>query len=172
MSPVNFSKIFIIILSLLIIAFGLFGAISANAVSMSLPATGTGGTPTNASSTPGTFINSFYQFALFLSGIIAFGAIVFGGVKYMTSAGNPSAQSEGKEWIYSALLGLLLLAGAYLILNTINPQITSLSLPALPQQFIPAPISPSTGSGFNGNGTSNGQGTSGGGFGGGGGNAF
>ncbi|HUC02195.1 MAG TPA: hypothetical protein VMA75_04860, partial [Candidatus Paceibacterota bacterium] len=36
-----------------------------------------------------------------------------------------------KEWIWGALLGLLLLAGAYLILNVINPQLVNLNLPTL-----------------------------------------
>ncbi len=58
---------------------------------------------TNANSTsssPGAFIANFYQFALMIGGILAFGVIVFGGIKYMASAGNPSGQTEGKEWIW------------------------------------------------------------------------
>lgn len=131
-------KVSIVACAAFLIIFAVFGVHAAHAVSMSFPTTGNGGTPVNGSSTPGTIINSFYQFALFLSGIIAFGAIVFGGIKYMTSAGNPSAQSEGKEWIYAALLGVALLAGAYLVLNTVNPQLTSLSLPTLPVSYIPS----------------------------------
>src|SRR5665213_1497883 len=70
---------------------------------------------------PAGWVASFYNFALIISGILAFGAIVFGGFKYATSAGNPTGQSEGRAWIWSALLGLLLLGAAYLILQTINP---------------------------------------------------
>jgi hypothetical protein len=81
----------------------------------------------NTSTAPGAYIANFYQFALLIGGILAFGAIVFGGVKYVASAGNPSAQSDGKEWIWGALLGLLLLAGAYLILKVINPQLLNLN---------------------------------------------
>jgi hypothetical protein len=88
------------------------------------------GPNTNSSSTPGAFIGNFYQFALMLGGVMAFGVIVYGGVKYMTSAGNPSGQSDAKEWIESALLGLLLLVGAYFVLNVINPQLVNLSLPS------------------------------------------
>jgi hypothetical protein len=85
----------------------------------------------NTSTAPGAYIANFYQFALLIGGILAFGAIVFGGVKYVASAGNPSAQSDGKEWIWGALIGLLLLAGAYLILEVINPQLLNLNLPTL-----------------------------------------
>ncbi len=86
---------------------------------------------TGANAAPGAFIANFYQFALLISGILAFGAIVYGGVLHAISAGNPAKQSEGKSWIWSALIGLLLLAGAYIILNTINPNLINLNLPAL-----------------------------------------
>jgi len=94
---------------------------------------------TAASAGPGTFVQGFYNFALMIGGILAFGAIVYGGVLYAASMGNPGRQSEGKEWIKSALLGLLLLAGAYLILYTINPNLVNLSLPTLQTVNITAP---------------------------------
>ncbi len=87
---------------------------------------------------PCGWVVNFYNFALLLSGILAFGAIVFGGFLYATSAGNPSRQSEGRSWIQSALLGLLLLAGAYMILYLINPGLTSCSLPTLAPVNFPA----------------------------------
>lgn len=90
------------------------------------------GITTAATSTsPGAFVSGFYNFALMIGGVLAFGAIVYGGVLYAASMGNPGRQSEGKEWVKSALLGLLLLAGAYLILYTINPNLVNLSLPTL-----------------------------------------
>jgi hypothetical protein len=80
---------------------------------------------------PGGFVANFYQFALMIGGVLALGIIVYGGVRYMASAGNPSGQSDAKEWIEAALLGLLLLVGAYFILNVINPQLLNLKLPTL-----------------------------------------
>ena len=109
----------------------------------------------STSSSPGAFVANFYQFALLIGGILAFGAIVFGGIKYVASAGNPSAQSDGKEWIWGALIGLLLLAGAYLILKVINPQLLNLNPATLngiavattptPPISTPTPSQPSTG---------------------------
>jgi len=88
---------------------------------------------TNSASTgPSGFVANFYNFALMIAGVLAFGAIVWGGIKYAAGAGNPSSQSEGKSWIQGALLGLLLLVGAYVILRTINPDIVNLQLPGLP----------------------------------------
>lgn len=81
---------------------------------------------------PGFFIKSFYQYALFISGLLAFGAIVYGGIRYAWARGNPAGETEAKAWIWSALLGMLLLAGAYLILYTINPSLVNLSVGSLP----------------------------------------
>jgi hypothetical protein len=66
-----------------------------------------------------------------LGGILAFGMIVYGAVKYTMSGGNPSGQSEAKDAITQALLGLLLLMGAFIVLNLINPELTRLNLPEL-----------------------------------------
>jgi hypothetical protein len=102
-------------------------AIKASAVSISTNIPGA----SSAASTPGVFISNFYNFALSIGGILAFGAIVYGGLKYAISAGNPSKQSDAKSWITDALWGLLLLFSAYLILHTINPNLVNLNLPTL-----------------------------------------
>jgi hypothetical protein len=99
-----------------------------------------------AAASPGAFIANFYIFSLVIGGILAFGVIVYGGVKYMASAGNPSGQGDAKEWIESALLGLLLLAGAYFILDVINPQLLNLNLPTLTAVNIAAPSTSGGGS--------------------------
>src|ERR1700722_20481381 len=82
--------------------------------------------PQSATAGPCGWVVNFYDFALIISGILALGAIVYGGFMYATSAGNASRQSEGRSWIWSALLGILLLACAYLILKTVNPNLVSL----------------------------------------------
>jgi hypothetical protein len=120
-----------------------FCAFANTTISVAIPGTAVGTTNTTA---PGAFIANFYQFALMIGGILAFGVIVFGGILYMSSPGNPSGQSNAKEWIWGALTGLLLLAAAYLILNTINPQLLNLTLPTLNQVVAnsPANTTPST----------------------------
>ena len=80
---------------------------------------------------PGAFIADFYWFSLIVGGVLASGIVVYGGIKYMASAGNPSGQSDAKEWIEAAILGLLLLVGVYFILSVINPQLLNLNLPGL-----------------------------------------
>jgi hypothetical protein len=110
-------------------AFSFLAPMVAHAVTISTAIPGMNANST--SSSPGAFVANFYQFALIIGGILAFGVIVYGGIKYMMSAGNPSAASDAKEWIEAALLGLLLLAGAYFVLSVVNPQLLNLNLPSL-----------------------------------------
>ena len=116
---------------------------------ISIVATFPGMGPVTTSTQPGTFVRGFYLFALTVGGVLALGAIVYGGILYAASAGDPSKQSEGREWIWSALIGLLLLAGAYIVLYTINPDLVNLTLPQLTMINIPT----STSSSGPGNGT-------------------
>lgn len=116
----------IALLSILMLPIFVFAQTQFN-ISSGIPGTNANTT----SSSPGAFIANFYQFALIIAGVLAFGVIVYGGIRYMTSAGNPSGQSDAKEWIEAALLGLLLLAGAYFILGVVNPQLLNLNLPGL-----------------------------------------
>jgi hypothetical protein len=79
--------------------------------------------------TPAGYIARLYQFGLMIAGLVAFGAIVFGALKYILSAGNIASQQDARDQITQAILGLVLLFGAYLILYTINPQLVSLRNP-------------------------------------------
>jgi hypothetical protein len=98
-------------------------------ISVSVPGNSNPGS--SATAGPGSYIANFYQFALLIGGVLALAVVVYGGILYMTSVGNPSGQSEAKEWLWAALWGILLLAGAYLILEIINPQLLNLNLPTL-----------------------------------------
>lgn len=75
------------------------------------------------------YIVRFYWFAVGAAGIVAVTVIVGGAIYYMTSSGSPDKQNDAKNYITSALWGVALLLGSYLILNTINPQITALKPP-------------------------------------------
>ncbi|MGC9968261.1 MAG: hypothetical protein ABSC29_00835 [Minisyncoccia bacterium] len=102
-------------------------------------------------------IRNIYDFALLAAGILAFGAIVWGGIRYATGKGNPSSETEGKSWITNALLGLLLLVGAYIVLYTINPDIVSLQITGVtPLSGAPAGTAGNSGAGTGG-GVASGQ---------------
>jgi len=65
------------------------------------------------------------------SGLILLGVLIFGGIIYLTSTGNPIKMKEAREKIGSAILGVIILLSGYLILTTINPELTILKLPSL-----------------------------------------
>lgn len=71
-------------------------------------------------------IGNFYQWALGIGGLLALGVLIFGGILYTASAGNASRQDDAKQWLSGALIGTLLLFGSFLVLNTINPELTKL----------------------------------------------
>ena len=143
-------KKFLLVSTVLVPALTLSGVLIVRAVDFSSVPISTSIPGTNAASGPGGVVANFYQFALMISGVLAFGAVVYGGIKYVASAGNPSAQHEGREWIQSALLGLLLLAGAYLVLNVVNPDLLKLDM--LNNLNLPAVNTQSSGGGGGGGG--------------------
>ena len=74
------------------------------------------------SANPAGVIANAYQFALMIGGLMAFVMIVYGAVKYTAGGGNSTMQSDAKDRITQALLGLALLVGAAIILSTISPR--------------------------------------------------
>ncbi|MBI5306305.1 hypothetical protein HZB04_01845 [Candidatus Wolfebacteria bacterium] len=76
-------------------------------------------------------VSKFYNYALAAVGVAALGVIIYGGILWITSAGNPGKISEAKEWITGAIFGVVLLISAVLLFNTINPEIASLKEPVI-----------------------------------------
>lgn len=73
-------------------------------------------------------INQIYRWSLGVVGILAILMVVYGGYLVMLSAGNAEQATKGKEMIFSAIVGMLILFTAYLILNTINPDLVRLEV--------------------------------------------
>lgn len=73
------------------------------------------------------YVKYIFNFTIGIGGFVVFMVLVYGGVRYLTSAGNPSAMSDAKDRIFSALLGMIFLLGSWLILTTINPQLVIVS---------------------------------------------
>lgn len=96
-------------------------------------------------------VSNLYNTALGIGAILALGIIVYAGVRYSASGGNKDAIDDAKKWISAAALGLILLFGSYLVLNTINPSLLTLVDPTTPrnepQDFIPPELSLPAGGG-------------------------
>ena len=69
------------------------------------------------------YIRYLFNFGMTIAGILALIALIMGGVRYLTSAGNPDAMGDAKKRIIGGILGLVILLSSYLILTTINPEL-------------------------------------------------
>lgn len=78
----------------------------------------------------GDFIQYAYRYGMWLAGIVAVAFIVISGAQWAASGGNSDMIGSAKKRIAGAVSGLILLALSYTILNTINPYLVSLRLPA------------------------------------------
>ena len=79
--------------------------------------------------TPGlaTFFNNLYKYLIGFAAILAFIEIVWGGLEYSTQD-SVSQKSDGKQRIYNAIGGLILVLSPVLVFSIINPSILNLSL--------------------------------------------
>lgn len=66
----------------------------------------------------GSFINDIYTYSLEIVGLCVFGMFLFAGFKFMF--GDKAA---GWKIIKDAIIGAILLFSAYVILNSINPDL-------------------------------------------------
>ncbi|MBU4580376.1 Ig-like domain-containing protein, partial [Patescibacteria group bacterium] len=82
------------------------------------------------------YLSGLYTFLISVVGVVAMGAIVIGGARYLTSAGNPSVIEDAKHTIYSAIIGLLLAITSWVIIWEINPDVTVLKNPAMPWEAV------------------------------------
>lgn len=94
-----------------------------------LPGTGQNGVVKvgGAGNTLGNYINGLYRLVVAGASVLAVVMILVGGFSYVASdaIGN---KEEGKSTIKNALGGLLLVFASWIIVNTINPQLTKINL--------------------------------------------
>jgi hypothetical protein len=115
----NFKKI--------IIVTGILGFFFSTGIVFALPAyeplVPLPGTTLNNNTTDfNTYLPGLFNLSIGISAALAFVMITIGGIMYSTSDAI-TGKSQGRQYIQNALVGLLLVIGAYTILYTINPQI-------------------------------------------------
>jgi hypothetical protein len=74
----------------------------------------------------GQYISVLYNYGIGLAAALAIVMIMVGGLVWLLSAGSPDKVGKAKEFIASALSGLLLALFAVMILTTINPNLVNL----------------------------------------------
>jgi len=123
-------KKYLLITLLVITVLGLAGsAWATTTIIKDYPAIG-GISPQEEGITLPHLIKYIFLFALGVVGIVGLLAIIIGAFGYLTAVGNPQKATAAKDKIISALLGLLLLLGSYLLLNIINPDLLKLKVEA------------------------------------------
>lgn len=90
-----------------------------------LPLSGPGSQVEKTSAT--TYLEGMFKLLIGVAGALAVVMIIVGGIKYMSSDAI-GGKSEAKETIQNAIWGLILAIGAWLILNTINPDLVKFNL--------------------------------------------
>lgn len=79
----------------------------------------------------GCYVVGIYRYFAGVAGILATVMMMWGGIQYILSLGNPQKLSEAKDTITGALIGLLLTLGSFSILYLINPNLTVFSVPQI-----------------------------------------
>jgi hypothetical protein len=116
----------ILILLIIVAIFGVVSKVSALETTWPPSPFGTNLTDESALT---DMVKYFYEWGIFLGGLAVLISLLIGGFLYLTSIGNPARMTEAKDRIFSAIIGLVLLLAIYLILNTINPELTVLTMP-------------------------------------------
>lgn len=76
-------------------------------------------------------LQGLFQLSISIGAILAVIMIAVGGIEYMGSDAISSKQA-GRERMFNAVLGLVLILGTYVILNTINPNLLSFAIFSAP----------------------------------------
>jgi len=71
-----------------------------------------------------SFIENIIQILTTLAGLLASGFFVWGGVRYITSSGNPEALEGAKKTIMFSAVGLAITLGAFVLSNIVTQTAT------------------------------------------------
>ena len=114
-------KIILIILGIFLISFLFFYFVKGATTTWETTYPVVGGEEiTSEEDLPG-YILYVFNFAFLAAGVLAFILLIYGGFRYVTSAGNPTIMKDAKDQIISVIIGIVVLLGSYLILVEINP---------------------------------------------------
>jgi len=118
-------KIFFILFSALILSF--FALFALAKLEIQYPDVG-GGLPEEKTNFT-DYVKYIFNFSMIVAGVLAFGTLVFSGFKILTSPDQPSVISDARTKIISAFIGIVILLSSYLILTTLNPSLSIITIP-------------------------------------------
>ena len=118
----------LILVILLFLIMGSFSFAQGKNLEITYPEIPGAKAPTSTTTALPTYIKYIFNLSIAIAGLVAFGGLIYGGFHYLTSSGNPSAMANAKDQILAAFLGLTLILSSWLILHTINPQLTTIHI--------------------------------------------
>ncbi|MFA5714154.1 MAG: pilin [Candidatus Paceibacterota bacterium] len=77
------------------------------------------------------FVVYFFNLIVAFGSFIAIVIVIMAGIEWMTAEGNPSKIESAKSKIKNTLLGVAVLIGSYVVLNTINPELETIKITQL-----------------------------------------
>ncbi len=77
------------------------------------------------------YIQAVYIYFIWVVGIVAVVMVMYGGIRWVGAAGNPGQIKEARDIIDSAVIGVIIALVSVVLLNIINPKLTSFRLPGL-----------------------------------------
>ncbi len=96
------------------------------------------GTWTISSSSIAEYIRVIFIAFIWLVGTLATFMVIYGGVRWVAAAGNAGRINDARNIIDNAVIGLIIALSSIVLLNIINPNLTSFSsvnLPALEKKY-------------------------------------
>ena len=114
-------------------------------LNLDYPSTPMGSTVTSQSTVP-QYLKYIFEMGMFLGGIALIFSLTLAGVYYFLSPALPSMRAKAKDHISGSLSGFLILLLVYLIITTINPDLSFFRLhklqPNVPVSPTPTPQTP------------------------------
>jgi hypothetical protein len=98
--------------------------------------------PCAGSTDLGSCVVSFFKWGIAIAGGIAILSFAVGAISFMISGGSSELASSGRDRMKGAVLGILLLGVSFLIMNVINPKLTSPDITSLTPTNIATPPPP------------------------------
>ncbi|PJE58565.1 MAG: hypothetical protein COU81_00040, partial [Candidatus Portnoybacteria bacterium CG10_big_fil_rev_8_21_14_0_10_36_7] len=77
----------------------------------------------------GEFIQFIYKYGFMIGSIVAVVMMIISGLMWILSGGNQDTIGKAQKRISGAIIGLVLMATSYTVLNTVNPYLVNLRLP-------------------------------------------
>ena len=103
-----------------IIFSAVYSLVIVGGLAFSLTATAVGlDNPLGTTTSPVDLLGKIILAVLGLTGAIALVMFIWGGIQWMTAAGNPEKVTKGRDTLMWAALGLVIIFSSYAILNAV-----------------------------------------------------